>query len=72
MRGIIDRFEDDDWVVIEIDGITKDFKRSILPKDADVGDVVEIDGETVNILEKETAKLRAEIEDLMNELWEDE
>lgn len=72
MKGIIDCFEGEDWVVIEINGVTKDFKRNILPKDAEVGDVVEIDGQNVKVLKTETAKRRAEIEDLMSEVWEDD
>ncbi|MCM3394871.1 MULTISPECIES: DUF3006 domain-containing protein [Cytobacillus] len=70
MKGIIDRFEGD-WVVVEINGETKDFKRSIFPKEASVGDVVKIDGSTVKVLKDETEKLRHEIEDLMNDVWED-
>lgn len=70
MKGIIDRFEGD-WVVVEINGETKDFKRGLFPNEASVGDVVKIDGGTVKILKEETEKLRQEIEDLMNDVWED-
>jgi len=70
VKGIIDRFEDD-WAVVEIDGETKDFKRTIFPKDAVAGDVVEIHGNVVTILKDETKRLRQEIEDLMDEVWED-
>jgi ribosomal protein L21E len=70
MKGIIDRFEGD-IVVIEIDGKTKDFPKSIFPKEAEVGDVVNIDGDKVTVDKKATEKLRKEIEDLMNEVWED-
>ncbi|WP_445491615.1 DUF3006 domain-containing protein [Niallia sp. 03133] len=70
MKGIIDRFEGD-IAVIEIDGETKDYDKSILPKNADVGDVVEIDGNKVKVLKGETDKLRKEIEVLMEDVWED-
>jgi ribosomal protein L21E len=70
MKGIIDRFEGD-IVVIEIDGKTKDFPKSIFPKEAEVGDVVNIYGYKVTVDKKATEKLRKEIEDLMNEVWED-
>jgi hypothetical protein len=70
MKGIIDRFEGD-IVVVEIDGETQDFPKSIFPKEAEVGDVVNIDGDKVTVDKKATEKLRKEIEDLMNEVWED-
>ncbi|MCR2822102.1 DUF3006 domain-containing protein [Lederbergia panacisoli] len=70
MRGIIDRFEGD-WVVVEIDGDTVDFEKSLFPKEALAGDVVEINGDKVKILKAETDKLRKEIEELMDDVWED-
>jgi hypothetical protein len=70
LNGIIDRFEGD-LVVVEIGEETKDFPKSIFPKDATVGDVVQIDGPNVKVLKEETERLRKEIEDLMNEVWED-
>lgn len=70
MKGIIDQFEGN-WVVVEIDGQAKDFKRSIFPREASVGDVVEITGNKVTVLKNETEKLRKEIEDLMDDVWED-
>ncbi|MBS4220268.1 DUF3006 domain-containing protein [Bacillus sp. FJAT-49711] len=70
MRGIIDRFEGD-WVVVEIEGETMDFKRSIFPKEAAAGDVVDMNGDKVRILKAETDKLRKEIEELMDEVWDD-
>lgn len=70
IKGIIDRFEED-IAVVEIDGITQDFKKSIFPKSAEPGDFVEIHGDQVTILKDETEKRRKEIEELMDELWED-
>ena len=70
IKGIIDRFEED-IVVVEVDGETRDFRKSIFPKNAEPGDFVEIKGEQVTVLREETEKRRKEIEVLMNELWED-
>jgi len=70
MKGIIDRFEDD-LVVVEIDGETKDFPKKIFPPEAAAGDVVEIKDSKVFVLKNETERLRKEIEDLMAEVWED-
>jgi hypothetical protein len=67
VKGIIDRFEGD-IAVVEINGKTQDFPKSIFPKEAEVGDVVIIE---VTVDKKATEKLRREIEELMNEVWED-
>jgi hypothetical protein len=70
VKGIIDRFEGK-FAVVEIEGKTKDFPKSIFPKSAFVGDVVEINGDKVKVLKEETEKLRQEIEELMEDVWED-
>lgn len=70
MKGIIDRFEGE-IVVVEIDGVTRDFPKSKFPSKAKVGDVIKIVENQVTILENETDKLRKEIEDLMDDVWED-
>ncbi|TWT01850.1 DUF3006 domain-containing protein [Planomicrobium sp. CPCC 101079] len=70
IRGIIDRFEGE-LAVVEIEGVTKDFDKSIFPKFATPGDFVEITGDRVTVLKDETEKRRKEIKDLMDELWED-
>lgn len=70
MKGVIDRFEGE-WVVVEIDGVTYDMKRSRFPQSAKEGDVVWIDEEGARILVDETNELKNEIAQLMNELWED-
>jgi hypothetical protein len=69
MRGIIDRFEGD-LVVVEIGNEIKNFNIAIFPKNASVGDIVEIKGEHVSVLKKETDIRRKEIEDLMNDVFE--
>ncbi|MDF2052980.1 DUF3006 domain-containing protein [Priestia megaterium] len=70
VKGIIDRFEEG-FAVVEIEGITKDYPKNIFPKEAQAGDVVYIIGDKVTIDKNETKKLAKEIEDLMNEVWED-
>ncbi|OQP12611.1 DUF3006 domain-containing protein [Geobacillus thermoleovorans] len=67
VKGIVDRFEGD-IAVVEIDKKTLDLPKTIFPKEIDVGDVVIIE---VMIDKKETEKLRKEIEELMNEVFED-
>ncbi|MGG0305906.1 DUF3006 domain-containing protein [Priestia megaterium] len=70
IKGIIDRFEEG-FAIVEIEGVTKDYPKSIFPKETQVGDVVYIAGDKVTIDKSETKKLAKEIEDLMNEVWED-
>ncbi|MET3689502.1 hypothetical protein ABIC37_005052 [Priestia megaterium] len=70
VKGIIDRFEEG-FAVVEIEGKTKDYPKDIFPKDTEVGDVVYITGNKVTIDRQETKKREKEIQDLMNELWED-
>ncbi|MBS4197493.1 DUF3006 domain-containing protein [Lederbergia citri] len=70
MRGIIDRFEGE-WVVVEIDGETKDFEKSLFPEEAVIGDIVDINDENIKVLKNETEKRRKEIEKLMDDVWDD-
>ncbi|MFJ7677835.1 DUF3006 domain-containing protein [Peribacillus sp. NPDC097198] len=70
-QGIIDRFEGE-IAVVEIDGgDMKDFPKSSLPKGAKVGDMLIIDGDTITVSKEGTRKLKKEIDDLMDELFED-
>ncbi|AUO14628.1 DUF3006 domain-containing protein [Priestia megaterium] len=70
IKGIIDRFEEG-FAVVEIEGKPKDYPKSIFPKETQVGDVVYIIGDKATIDKNETKKLAKEIEELMNEVWED-
>jgi len=71
IKGVIDRFESD-TVVIEIeDGHTVDYPKHLLPIDAEVGDVVRIEGDHFTLDREETKKRRNEIDGLMDELFED-
>ncbi|RYI32034.1 DUF3006 domain-containing protein [Bacillus infantis] len=69
-KGIIDRFEGD-IAVIEVEGKTRDYNRDRIPKEAEVGDVLLFKGDKVEILKDDTDRLRNEIEELMEEVWED-
>lgn len=69
-KGTIDRFEGE-LAVIEFDDEMKDISKSKLPKEANVGDVLVFDGDKITIDAKETKKLKKEIDDLMDELFED-
>ena len=70
-QGIIDRFEGK-IAVVEIDGgDMKDFPKSSLPKGAKVGDMLIIDGDAITVSKEGTRKLKKEIDDLMDELFED-
>jgi hypothetical protein len=71
MKYIIDRFEGD-WAVCEsADGKMVDIEKSKLPKNAEVGDVIILENGHFRVDKEETDKRRKEIEDLMNELFED-
>ena len=69
-KGIIDRFEGE-LAVVEFDDEMKDIPKSKLPKEANVGDVLIFDGDKITISKEETNKLKKEIDDLMDELFED-
>jgi predicted house-cleaning NTP pyrophosphatase (Maf/HAM1 superfamily) len=70
MKGIVDRFEGE-FVVIEVDGITKDFLKSDVDANVIVGDtVVFVDGKWLT--DKDETKSRSkEIKKLMDDVWED-
>lgn len=68
-RGIIDRFEGG-IAVIEVNGITRDLPRSVLPRDAKVGDVLLLDNGEIRLDQEETNNRKKEIKSLMDELFE--
>lgn len=70
VKGIIDRFEGE-IAVVEVDGIMKDFPRDLFPEEASAGDVVKITENQIVVLKDETEKLRKEVEELMDEVWDD-
>ena len=70
-HGIIDRFEGK-IAVVEIDGgDMKDIPKNSLPKGAKVGDMLIIDGDKITVSKEGTKHLKKEIDDLMDELFED-
>ena len=70
MKGIVDRFEGD-FVVIEIEGNTKDVPKKQVDSSVKVNDVVElVDGKWI-VKEEETEKRKKEIKALMDSVWED-
>lgn len=70
-RGIIDRFEGD-LVVVEFGEVMEDIPKSRLPDSVQSGDVLWFyeDGR-VEMDTGEKERLSEEIDELMNELWED-
>ncbi|GAB6892147.1 DUF3006 domain-containing protein [Geobacillus stearothermophilus] len=71
MKYIIDRFEGK-WAVCEAeDGKMIDIEKSKLPKNARAGDVIVQENGKFRVDKKETEKRWKEIEDLMNEVFDD-
>ena len=70
-RGIIDRFEGD-LAVVEFGEVMEDIPRSRLPESIQPGDVLWFykDGRVESDAE-ERQRLSKEIDELMDELWED-
>lgn len=64
---IIDRFEGE-WAVLEHDGRTFNFPKTLLPADVREGDVLKI---SVTVDRKQTAGRRKAIEELADNLFED-
>ncbi|KOP66707.1 pyruvate kinase [Bacillus sp. FJAT-18019] len=69
-KGIIDRFEGD-IVVVEFDGVCKDIDRAELPYNCKIGDVLIFKEGVITIEEADTQNRRKEVQDLMDELFED-
>lgn len=70
MQGIVDRFAGE-FVVIEIDGKTRDIPKPFVADDVQEGDVVDERG-GLWVKNKEATDARSkEIKKLMDDLWED-
>ncbi|QGQ95883.1 DUF3006 domain-containing protein [Paenibacillus psychroresistens] len=70
MKGIVDRFEGE-FVVIEIDGVTKDITKSDVDNNVKPGDsVCLVDGIWITD-QAETKSRTKEIAYLMDNVWED-
>jgi hypothetical protein len=70
VKGIVDRFEGE-FVVIEIDGVTKDILKAVVDANVKVGDIVGfVDGKWLT--DEDATKSRSEeIKKLMDNVWED-
>ncbi len=69
IKGIIDRFEGE-YAVVEIEGDIKTIRRSDISNEAREGDVVVLENNHWIIDRKDTEKLRKEIKELADKLWE--
>ncbi|KZM55868.1 MULTISPECIES: DUF3006 domain-containing protein [Aeribacillus] len=71
MKFIIDRFENDIAVCEDENGKIIEIVKSQLPKNAETGDVIIQKNNRYYVDKQETSKRRQEIEELMDELFED-
>jgi hypothetical protein len=70
VRGIVDRYEVE-FVVIEVDGVSRDILKADVDPNVRVGDtVVFVDGKWLTD-EEETKSRSKEIKKLMDEVWDD-
>ena len=65
---IVDRFEGD-WVVIEYDGTTFNFPRTLLPQDIKEGDVITI---SISIDQTVTKDRRQKAKEMMKDFFDKE
>lgn len=70
MKGIIDRFEGN-FVVVEIDGQTKDVPRNEVDTKAKEGDAVKLIDGKWQLDPIDTKKRSDKIKKLMDNVWED-
>ena len=71
MRLVIDRFEGDYAICQGDDGHMQEIERRKIPKEAQEGDIIVLQGDKIFIDKEETLKMRDEIEKLMEELYEE-
>ena len=69
MKYGLDRFEGDIAVLVDGDGHTVSVKRIDLPDEAYEGDILLFDGEKYHFDPDTTAKKRAEVKNLIDELF---
>jgi len=70
-KGIIDRIEEK-WVVVEFDDGMRDILISRFPMTVESGDVIWMDEYGhIEKDDRERERLSSEIDELMEELWED-
>jgi hypothetical protein len=66
-KGIIDRF-DDEYGIVTINGEPEGFPLNLFPAEAKPGDLVEIDGTMITVIENENEKLVVEMEDIFRDV----
>ncbi|MGE8206022.1 DUF3006 domain-containing protein [Heyndrickxia sp. NPDC080065] len=71
MKYVIDQLEDRFAVCEDESGNTVDIERSKIPKSVTVGDVLILKNGKYVVDKNQTEKLRKEIEDLMDDVWDD-
>ncbi|MEK4853914.1 DUF3006 domain-containing protein [Paenibacillus sp. FSL H7-0756] len=69
-KGVIDRFEGK-FAVVEFNGETEDILRSELPAEAKIGDTLIFEEDSVTIDKADTTKRKNEIQNLMDEVFEE-
>ena len=69
MIVVIDRFEGMYAVCEKEDMTIINIKRSLVPKEAKEGDVLNIEGDVIRIDINETKKQKSKIEKLAEDLW---
>lgn len=70
MKGIIDRFEGKIAVVESEDRKMVNIERSLLPPEAQVGDVIHEENGVIQVDAEETKRRKEEITKLTENLWE--
>ncbi|APF27848.1 hypothetical protein NPD7_3170 [Clostridium sporogenes] len=71
MKGIIDRFEENFAIVELEDKKIINIDKNIIPKKAKEGDVINIKGDIITLNEKESERLKKEIDELTEDMWKE-
>ncbi|KGO14657.1 DUF3006 domain-containing protein [Clostridium botulinum] len=71
MKGIIDRFEENFAIVELEDKKMINIDKSIIPKMAKEGDVINIERDIITLNEKERKRLKKEIDELTEDMWKE-
>ena len=70
MKTSIDRFEGQYAVCEGADGTSRNIEKSKLPKGAKVGDILNIDGDTITVDIAETEARKKKVAALVDELFD--
>ncbi|WP_409302411.1 DUF3006 domain-containing protein [Peribacillus sp. SCS-155] len=66
-KGIIDRFEGE-YGIVNIKGEHEGIPINLFPAESKPGDLIEIDGTMITIIDNETERLAAEVEELLDDV----